>query len=405
MGRKSRRRKSGSGQRSSDLFRIVVAASPGPELTIEPELDLIKAALLYGDRVTLITPATTMFLSVERLSQFSLLDQVRLMRRLAPHLHDGEDAAEAIRSMDSAETILLGGPSPKATLLRAQLSHKLRPTQEELSNGIAEIARNGKADELERARADGLLQIEDLDPTGTADMVAWCIDAVKRRENGEPGDPTHATLMVETFVERLSAQLESGRSYLMFDEDTARLTQAGINSGRFKPAAGPTGRCAQAMTASGFMARLPTFPDATVDEVLDIRSALATSLTPFRSTMVTLSKDLTSKAWEDDFEDEVHDAWVESVAPAIESIDNAVHENKSLLSMTASVTNAANATIPGLGVLGAGLAGHTAPAAIAGGAATIAGPLAKALSERKAATTNIRMQPFYFLYGIEQALS
>ena len=190
----------------------------------------------------------------------------------------------------------------------------------------------------------------------------------------------------------------------MFDDEIASLTQSGIRAGVFKAAAGPTGRCAQAMTASGFMARLPTFPDATVDEVLDIRSELSESLTPFRSKMVSLSKNMTSEAWEDSFEDEVHDAWVESVAPAVAEIDNAVQENKSLPSLAAGVTDAARAAYPGLAVFGAGIAGHAAPAAIAGGVASAAGPLGKALNAHKTQAHSIRMQPFYFLYGVEQAL-
>jgi len=39
---------------------MVVAANPGSEMTVAPELDLVKAALLYGDKVTLVSPVTTM---------------------------------------------------------------------------------------------------------------------------------------------------------------------------------------------------------------------------------------------------------------------------------------------------------------------------------------------------------
>lgn len=91
------------------------------------------------------------------------------------------------------------------------------------------------------------------------------------------------------------------------------------------------------MTAAALMAQLPTFPQATVDEVLDIRAELAAPLRQFRSAMVEVSKDFTSEAWEADFDDEVQNARVESVAPAISEIEASVHDNRSLLTKAAGV--------------------------------------------------------------------
>ena len=112
------------------------------------------------------------------------------------------------------------------------------------------------------------------------------------------------------------------------------------------------------MTASALMGRLPTFPLATVDEVLDIRKDLAPSLTRFRGAMVTIAKGFASSAWESDFEDEVHDAWVETVAPAIEQIGASVQQNHSLLSFAADVVRAGKDAYPGLTVVAAGLLGR-----------------------------------------------
>jgi hypothetical protein len=159
------------------------------------------------------------------------------------------------------------------------------------------------------------------------------------------------------------------------------------------------------MTASALMGRLPTFPNATVDEVLDIRKELAPSLTQFRSVMVTISKTFTSAAWESDFEDEVHDAWVESVHPAIETIDASVRDNQSLFSLAAGVVGAGNTSYPGLSIVAAGLLGHVGAAAVIGGALSGGAPLLQALRDRKAAANDIRMQPFYFLYAVDQSLN
>ena len=158
------------------------------------------------------------------------------------------------------------------------------------------------------------------------------------------------------------------------------------------------------MTASGLMGRLPTFPTATVDEVIDIRTELAPSLAKFRSAMVSIAKSFSSSAWESDFEDEVHDAWVESVFPAVEDIEASVRDNNSLFSLATGITGATNRAYPGLSIVAAGLLGHVGAAALVGGAFAGAAPMLQAIRDRNRCATDIRMQPFYFLYAADRAL-
>jgi hypothetical protein len=396
--------KSNRGKDSPALFRIVVAAAPGTEVSIEPELDLIKAALLYGGEVTLLSATTTMFLGVEAMSKFSLTEQIDLVRKLAPYLTDDGDGDEIAENMDKLSALLGGGRSRGNRLLKAQVEQRLSPTMKGLSSHLAGLLQTGKVDQLADARAKGLLKIESADAGTAAELIADCVIKAKCLERGDPPAPEHTDRMVATFIAKLSDHLASGREYLILDEQIANLTTAAIAAGLFKPAQGPAGRSAQAMTAAGFMGRLPTFPDATVDEVLDIRSDLASSLKQFRSAMVTLSKDFASASWEAGFEDEVHDAWVESVEPAVEAIDESVRSNNSLVEKAAGVAGGIQSTLPGLAIVGAGVAGHSTPIEMTGAAASVTGSLLQALREHKSSAQNIRMQPFYFLYALDQAL-
>ena len=387
---------------------MVVAANPGSSVTVVPELDLLKAALLYGDKVTVLSPVTTMFLRVEGLQKFSPREQIELMRRVAPILMPAEDVPAFQDGIAEADDVLrstVRGGSPGQQLLRAGLLQKFAPIQRTLSEAVQEITDDAGIDQLARARAKGLLQIESADPGDAMDLLVSCILSAKLAQSGDRNEDSHTDRIVETFVDKLSKHLSSGREYLIFDEPIANLTEAAIREGLFTPAKGPAGRCAQAMTASGLMGRLPIFPTATVDEVLDIRSELAPSLTQFRSAMVTISKSFSSAAWETDFEDEVHDTWVESVLPAVESIDASVKDNSSLLALATGITGAANLAYPGIAIVGAGLVGHLGAVSAVGGALAGVAPILQAVRDRKKADSEIRMQPFYFLYAADEALS
>jgi hypothetical protein len=382
---------------------MVVAALPGTEASIAGELDLIKAALLYGDEVTLLSPATTMFLGVEEWGGYSMIEQMKLLRQVAHLLVSKQEADELIQGLDSMEAALAKGGLVNR-LLQARLAQMFKPIQESLADELSVIFQSGGMDQIAEARAKGLLRIESSDPGTATDLLVSCVRSAKLNGEGQPNDPEYTDRMVETFIGKLSDHLSLGREYVIFDQPIADLTKAAIEAGLFEPASGPAGRSAQGMTASELMGQLPTFPNASVDEVLDIRSELSPALTRFRSEMVTLSKGFKTESWEKGFTDNVHDAWVENVEPAVE-IDAAVRENKSLLTIASDATAALKGTLPGLAIVGAGHEAHSSSLAITGGAVSATGALLQALRERKDQTTRIKMQPFYFLYALDRRLS
>ena len=113
-------------------LRMVVAANPGSEISVAPELDLVKSALLYGDKVTVISPVTTMFLRVEGMQRFSALQQIELMRRVAPILMEPEDVPsfqEGLEGIDDflrrSEGWIDGRPPPSC---RSPAATRSRPT-------------------------------------------------------------------------------------------------------------------------------------------------------------------------------------------------------------------------------------------------------------------------------------
>jgi hypothetical protein len=395
-------------KRDRSSLHLVVAAQPGSSLTVAPELGLVKAALLYGEKVTLLSPITTMLLGVEALEHFSPLQQIDLVRRVAPYLSNGAELAESESGLNQLEDLLRStthSASLSERLLRAGVVQQLQPVRQILSEAVRGLERETGIDQLSRARAKGYVQIESANPDDAVDLLASCIISASQTDSGARRDDSQTSRIVETFIEKLSRHLSSGVDYLIFDEQVASLTEAAIREGLFKPARGPAGRCAQAMTATAFMGRLPTFPDATVDEVLDIRAELAKPLTQFRSAMVSVSKEFTSEAWETDFDDEIQNAWVESVAPAIDEIEASVHDNRSLLTKAAGVAGVAHTSFPGLVVAAAGIGGHDDPVVLTGAALSAGVPLLQALRDQRREDRDIRMQPFYFLYAVQQSLS
>lgn len=393
---------------AAGTFQMVVAANPGAELSVAPELDLVKAALLYGERVTLLSPITTMFLRIEGLQRFSARQQIQLIRRLAPVLTDADQHSQLEQGLGELDDFLRRSARSRSLgdqILRAGLLKQFEPMQQLIADAVRDMRTQIGIDQLAAARAKGLVQIENADPGDELDLLVSSVTAAKLAETGQRRDDPHTNRIADDFVGKLSKHLSSGREYLIFDESIANLTEAAIREGLFTPAKGPAGRSAQAMTASALMGRLPTFPSATVDEILDIRSELAPALAQFRGAMVTVASSFTIAPWESNFEDEVHDAWVGTVLPAVEAIDSSIRENRSILLLATGVAGAINTSLPGLAIVAAGLLGHAGAATALGGAISGGVPLLQALRDRRAATLTVRMQPFYFLYATERGLA
>jgi hypothetical protein len=153
------------------------------------------------------------------------------------------------------------------------------------------------------------------------------------------------------------------------------------------------------------MGYLPYFPDLSMDEVLDLRKALAKPLVRFRGALARMSRDFESRPIDEEFEAEVGDAWRTQVAPALADIREALSEH-GLLSEAASIAlgdprrllveaggvlAAAHGDVVSLsGLITAGVAAGLPLADVAG----------RALLQSREAKRNARKNAFYFLHRL-----
>jgi hypothetical protein len=404
MGKRGRQRAGARGAGGPDALRIVVAASPGGELSIRREVDLAKAALLYGDKVVLLSPATTMVATVESFPSLPIGAQLRLLKNVAPYFSDesGTDITPLVVELEQG--MARNRRSPGSKILRAEFSRRLTSAFRPISEKVEEMLVDAGANDLALARKRNLVEIESAGSMDAVDYLAYCIISAKLAASGAGKENPQTTELVEAFVEKLTQHLSSGRDYLVFDDAVARLVDAAVREGAVRPTTGSKGRSRQVMTAATLMTRLPTFPEATVDELLDIREELTDPITRFRSAMVTMGRSFTAEAWEPDFGDQVHDAWIETIQPAVLDIEEAVRQNTSLATRAAGVAGALNTSFPGLMLVSAGVVDHASAPTVTGAALSIAAPVLQAIREHRAADQEIRARPFYFLYGLSRSL-
>lgn len=271
----------------SSVFHITVAVAP-PEAAppdLSPEVTLVKAALLYGDRVALVSPAASLLrrLAAEASGATSARQRLDILASVADDLDLG-DAPIRLRPH-------LGEPGIEATVERLWRAFRGRLDRASDASGLAEIA------VAERA---GALEIVDLardeSPLALADATA------------------------DGYAGRVLGAVASGATHPLLDAATGEGLRQRL---RALPEIRKT-RARHVALAERLVQRLPLFDRATVAETLDVRADLDRPLARFRRAVAEFAGVVASGPWDPDFEAEAERVHLAEVAPAVADIEDAI---------------------------------------------------------------------------------
>jgi hypothetical protein len=255
------------------------------------------------------------------------------------------------------------------------------------------------ADELAPAIHAGLVAIDPV--IQDADAVMPLMPAIGKAAGVES---EYDSLLANSFMKRVEELLADPFAYPLFDAQVGDIVRAHLSEGLFEVGTMPRRHGKQVSAAARLMEKLPSFPSASVRELLDIREELRPALTNFRAAVAEMERTLQAAAYEPDFPAEVEDLYLEKVAPALQEIAELVRHNsyfrelmraavgdaKSLLTAVLTVGVAALTGVPDL--VAAALAAGT-------GAAGLRAALATGAAKR-----DIEAHHLFFLYKTEELL-
>lgn len=365
---------------------------------LETDERLVRASLLYADRVTLLSPAAYM------------LDATALMRQAS-----GSELFEIVRRVGP----LLGPVDPRMAqlpraLAGAFIEEQAPQLRAEFTQVVDEITDSPAMRALDLVRRRGLLDIDSLARrSNDDDEVLARLGASRTSSSG-----SNMARSMDVMFARLANLLETdGLSLPLLDDITGDIARQGLEEGLFIAARTTGHRAAEAGAATGFLERLPTFPNATMDEVLDVRDSLNEPLVTFRAEVVRLSEAMAGHALDGSLAVDVEREWRATVQPALTAIDDAVRSDRYLAELRnqATAPRRLNQTVgtyaaERMGELAAGnglgvVIGHTSYAAIASAAAAFGiGAAFDALAERRTVRDAARSSAFWFLNQTQHRL-
>jgi hypothetical protein len=266
-------------------FHVVVPVPPGFGLLRQEDVDLIKAGVLYGDKVTVVM-------------------------HLSTHMVTG---------------LLVGAPTrERAGFLR----RCLKPQYIARAGFPINDGPPGSQQEL-GTRLERMVQdFQELGGSGAIELELVMDDSVYEMATFEHGEPALLVRIdpgVELYAQKTAALLTASPfSYPIFSTSAAANTlgsRATTQSSR--------SRTSQASIASAMLQRLPTFSSASLSEIIYIRRDLQAPLQRYRSAIAELA---TAHIPETDeaIEEQAEQIWVQSVAPTLLEIHELVRQNSYL---------------------------------------------------------------------------
>lgn len=369
---------------------IVTAPVPGPEgPLLADDARLVRAAALYADEIELVSFGTLLLGGVAALAAKGLgaafdmvgaiSDETWSALQPGTNVKEAREALktlEAMKRMSRGERRALLGPDGNRDI--SELIDQFTAVTTQGDNSLTAVA--------ERMWAQ---------PGGNDLLAAMDAGVLKLSAALDLGAETD--VQTQQYVDALRSLLADPSTHLLLDAGTSSLASAMLteDEAEIHPLVREHSR--RATTGTSLLERLPAFPDAPIQTILQTKVELIEPLSRYRRGVADLTRKLASGPLDPALRVEVDDLWRDDIVPTLNDLRRDL--SKTGLVRRTATRLATDAKAVAAGVTGVGLAfgvesvnelAHIAAAGVpAAGAVMIhaaANATCEALSERQSAT-------------------
>jgi hypothetical protein len=309
-------------------FHITVSTAPKSKFNIENDLRLVKASLLYGDRVKLCSAPASLILKMRGFAYLPVMEQITMMEQMSVFAE--VDPKDEFKGVATALKELLNKKyrGTKENQLLLGMKKNLPLIWEESMEKHKMVMQPALARELELAVKSELLELHDfqiLKDTQTA--FRSLMDGTLESKEG-------IKALSNEFTAAVKEAMADGSTYPLFDDQTGSLLKTAFDTtGGIKLSPARLSQINQSSLAADVLQRLPLFEDASMAEILDIRRELQKPLIRFRGAVMTYAEKIRTSAWDDDFTIEAEAVFRRDIEPSVLEIEDLIKSNPSLISL------------------------------------------------------------------------
>ena len=306
--------------------RVAVVTTPvtdGGTASLRRDVQMVKSAVLYADKVELLGAAPAMIHAVcmdPASKTLGISKMIRYARALGTPVDLGPEVARSMPQISKMMEDLskfppelleeMGGPI-------SEMAATISEGQRVMDDMRESLLRDTGAGELVPAVDAGVLEVAGL----RMNMESAIATVSGQRSDDEFVDPG-----LEVWIDQVKARLTDYRTRVLFDEESGSLVQSMLDEGVLKPHQIGLRLAGDAALGAGFVARLPTFGEGPMDELLDVRGELSAPLIRYRRSVANMT-DKVTRSVGPDLQGQVEHLWTSEVHPALLELDETFHQH------------------------------------------------------------------------------
>jgi hypothetical protein len=373
-------------------------------VSVRREIELVKASLLYADTVEVLSLGNQMVRELHRFAAGEPINLWALMLSLDDDTlrylgYDGDigtlrQVLPLLLSLDP-EVLRFGAAGDPDMRELAELADILDNGHAGAASAMAEMR-----EVYEKLRVD----------SGVAELEA-VLETKLARFNEQVGIGEDLEAVTAAFVNQIKRYLQDPSKLVLLDGIAASMARHMIEEGLVQPPSRVMSNASEAALGTGFLERLPAFPRAPMDELLELRHDLDGPLSRYRRAVSDLRSELQAGPFDEHINAEIDAIWRTEVTPALTDIRTAMAEHglvrEFLKAFGGDISNLMKGTLgAGIGLFTANAfdLGTTISAGITAGSA-IAPPGVGALLALQKGRDEARAHDLFYLYEVDRKLN
>lgn len=300
-----------------DLEILVLAGAhdvSGDERQISEDVALVRSALLYADKVRLVSGSAMMLFGMKQImdlppghSLLFILSQLSDEQISRITNDDSGKSAEAIRVLMQYKSIPRKERRANMAMFNAarealtEFTESARAASTASKKNIGQMSRGYGADELQLAVDAGVLEV-DLDWPIELDSEVPSTDRIIETLNSNNGN-----VMLDSQMRGLVGAIHKEKVY-----ELPRVFDSVIRRTR---------------TGTRMIENLPSFPDAPMESILQTRKETENDQQKYRRKVSELSTQLREHALSDALDADIDDFWLDEVVPEVQQLQKVMAQS------------------------------------------------------------------------------
>lgn len=300
-----------------DLEILVLAGAhdvSGDERQISEDVALVRSALLYADKVRLVSGSAMMLFGMKQImdlppshSLLFILSQLSDEQISRMTNDDSGKSAEAIRALMQYKSIPRKERRANMVMFNAarealtEFTESARAASTASKENIGQMSRGYGADELQLAVDAGVLEV-DLDWPIELDSEVPSTDRIIETLNSNNGN-----VMLDSQMRGLVGAMHKEKVY-----ELPRVFDSVIRRTR---------------TGTRMIENLPSFPDAPMESILQTRKETEEDQQKYRRKVSELSTQLREHALSDALDADIDDFWLDEVVPEVQQLQKVMAQS------------------------------------------------------------------------------